>query len=153
MAKPLSDKQQRFVTEYLVDHNATKAAMRAGYSEKTAQQQGSRLLCNVVVKEAIAEGQQQLVERIEYDAQCLLEDMIDVLVVAKRRAMDEGDAQQITAFRGLADSVGKHVDVQAFRERLDVNVKTDHAEILEAAVQRAAIASQTRKTLTLENES
>ena len=50
----MNARQQRFVTEYLVDLNATQAAIRAGYSPKTAQQQGSRLLTNVVVKQAIA---------------------------------------------------------------------------------------------------
>ena len=54
MAK-LTDKQQRFVDEYLIDLNATQAAIRAGYSAKTADQQGSRMLANVKVKQAIAE--------------------------------------------------------------------------------------------------
>jgi len=53
----ITSKQQRFVTEYLIDLNATQAAIRAGYSRKTAQQQGSRLLTNVVVKRAIAAHQ------------------------------------------------------------------------------------------------
>jgi phage terminase small subunit len=38
---PLTDKQKRFVTEYLVDLNATQAAIRAGYSQKTARSVGS----------------------------------------------------------------------------------------------------------------
>jgi phage terminase small subunit len=50
----LSEQQQRFVQEYLVDLNATKAAIRAGYSAKTAQEQSSRLLSNVMVAEAVA---------------------------------------------------------------------------------------------------
>ncbi len=50
----LTPKQHRFVTEYLVDLNATQAAIRAGYSPKTAPQQGSRLLRNAVVQQAIA---------------------------------------------------------------------------------------------------
>ncbi|MCF2569529.1 terminase small subunit [Mediterraneibacter glycyrrhizinilyticus] len=54
MAK-LRDKQQRFVDEYLIDLNATQAAIRAGYSVKTANEQGSRLLANVSVQTAIAE--------------------------------------------------------------------------------------------------
>lgn len=45
----LSFKQQAFITEYLRDFNATQAAIRAGYSERTAQEQGSRLLSNVMV--------------------------------------------------------------------------------------------------------
>ena len=48
MAK-LTEKQQRFVEEYLVDLNATQAAIRAGYSVKTADVQGSRMLRNVKV--------------------------------------------------------------------------------------------------------
>ena len=40
----LTEKQQRFVEEYLIDLNATQAAIRAGYSAKTADQQGSRML-------------------------------------------------------------------------------------------------------------
>jgi len=54
MAK-LTRKQQRFADEYLVDANATQAAIRAGYSEKTAYSQGQRLLKNVEVKKYIDE--------------------------------------------------------------------------------------------------
>ena len=62
MAK-LTDKQQRFVDEYLIDLNATQAAIRAGYSTKTADQQGSRMLANVKVKQAVAEKQAQRSKR------------------------------------------------------------------------------------------
>jgi phage terminase small subunit len=56
----LNEKQQRFVDEYLIDLNATQAAIRAGYSAKTADVQGSRMLGNVKVQQAIAE---QMAER------------------------------------------------------------------------------------------
>jgi len=49
----LNPKQQRFVEEYLLDLNATQAAIRAGYSAKTAQEQSSRLLSKVIVSKAI----------------------------------------------------------------------------------------------------
>ncbi|HRN77172.1 terminase small subunit [Ottowia sp.] len=52
---PLTPKQQAFVAEYIVDKNGTQAAIRAGYSEKTAQEQASRLLSNVMVQNAIEE--------------------------------------------------------------------------------------------------
>lgn len=55
MAK-LTEKQQRFVDEYLIDLNATQAAIRAGYSAKTADVQGSRMLGNIKVQQAIAEA-------------------------------------------------------------------------------------------------
>ena len=51
----MTAKQKRFCDEYLIDLNATQAAIRAGYSEKTANEQGARLLANVSVKEYIAE--------------------------------------------------------------------------------------------------
>ena len=51
----LNDRQQLFVTEYVKDMNATKAAERAGYSKKTAYSQGQRLLKNVEIKKAIDE--------------------------------------------------------------------------------------------------
>ena len=44
----LSDKQEMFCKEYLVDLNATQAAIRAGYSRNTAQPASSRLLLNVM---------------------------------------------------------------------------------------------------------
>lgn len=49
----LTPKQSRFVDEYLIDLNATQACIRAGYSAKTAEQQGPRLLGNVGVSAAI----------------------------------------------------------------------------------------------------
>lgn len=50
----LSNKQRMFVEEYLRDFNATQAAIRTGYSPHTANEQGSRLLANVSIKEAVA---------------------------------------------------------------------------------------------------
>ena len=49
----MTPKQQCFVDEYLIDLNATQAAIRAGYSPRTANEQGARLLANVSVKNAI----------------------------------------------------------------------------------------------------
>lgn len=61
----LTPKQQRFVSEYLIDLNATQAATRAGYSPHTANEQGARLLANVSVALAVAEAQQARSERTE----------------------------------------------------------------------------------------
>ena len=67
MTKQLVPKIDRFVDEYLVDLNGTQAAIRAGYSEKTAAQQASRLLRNVKVQQAIATRQRELAERRGWD--------------------------------------------------------------------------------------
>ena len=61
----LNEKQQRFCDEYLIDLNATQAAIRSGYSKKTAYSQGQRLLKHVEIKAYIdarmAEKQQELI--------------------------------------------------------------------------------------------
>ena len=56
MSKDLTAKQRRFVEEYLIDFNATQAAIRAGYSVRTAQQMGSENLSKPVIAAAIHEG-------------------------------------------------------------------------------------------------
>ena len=53
-AHGLSPKQQRFVEEYLIDLNATQAAIRAGYSPKTANHNVGRLMVNDGIRDAIA---------------------------------------------------------------------------------------------------
>ena len=74
----LTAKQERFVAEYLIDLNATQAAIRAGYSEKTAQQQGSRLLLNVVVQEAIAKGQNKTAEKLKITKDRIVEELAKI---------------------------------------------------------------------------
>lgn len=71
-SRPLTPKQQRFVAEYLIDLNATQAAIRAGYSAKTAEQQGPRLLGNVGVATAIAAGMRARSEQTGIDAKWVL---------------------------------------------------------------------------------
>ena len=56
----LTEKQKRFVAEYIKDYNATQAAIRAGYSEQTAYSQGNRLLKKVEIKKAIKELQEEI---------------------------------------------------------------------------------------------
>jgi phage terminase small subunit len=64
----LTDKQKRFVAEYLIDLNATQAAIRAGYSEKTARSVGSENLTKPDVAALIKEKQAKVAERAEWSA-------------------------------------------------------------------------------------
>ena len=59
----LTDKQRRFVEEYLIDFNATQACIRAGYSAKTADRIGPELLGKTCVALAIREGMSKIGER------------------------------------------------------------------------------------------
>lgn len=80
----LNDRQELFCLEYIKDLNATQAAIRAGYSEKTAEQQASRLLTIVKIKERLNELQSDRREKLNIDANYVLQrlyeiDQMDVL--------------------------------------------------------------------------
>ena len=68
----MSPKNRQFIAEYLVDLNATKAALRAGYSEKTAYSQGQRLLKNAEIAAAIVKALEERAERTRIDADWVL---------------------------------------------------------------------------------
>ena len=74
MAK-LTPKQERFVQEYLIDLNATKAAIRAGYSAKTARELGHRQLTKVDISRAIEEAQAKRAEHAELTADAVIDEL------------------------------------------------------------------------------
>lgn len=81
-ASGITPKQEAFVREYLKDLNATQAAIRAGYSEKTAQEQGSRLLSNVMVAEAVAKRQDKAAKRAEITVDSLAQELEEARAIA-----------------------------------------------------------------------
>ncbi|MFK0377834.1 terminase small subunit [Pandoraea sp. NPDC090278] len=74
MAK-LTKKQQRFVDEYLIDLNATQAAIRAGYSEKTAYAIGAENLSKPQISEAVAERMKDRERRTEITQDRVLQEL------------------------------------------------------------------------------
>ena len=103
----LTDKQQRFVDEYLVDLNATQAAIRAGYSAKTANEQGARLLANVSVQNAIRERQEVLKMKTEITQEWVVERYRRIVEGCDKRLFfnDDGSVKppsQWSAEMGLA---------------------------------------------------
>jgi phage terminase small subunit len=85
----LNPKQQRFVAEYLIDLNATQAAIRAGYSKKTAKAQGSRLLTHVDVAAAVASGAQKQLQTADLTAARVLEEYRRLAFCDLRAFFDE----------------------------------------------------------------
>ncbi|MED0758654.1 terminase small subunit [Aneurinibacillus thermoaerophilus] len=77
MAK-LNAKQRRFVEEYLIDLNATQAAIRAGYSVKTAEQQGYQLLQKTSVSEAIAKAMAERSKRTSVSQDRIVEQLAKI---------------------------------------------------------------------------
>jgi phage terminase small subunit len=70
--------RDRFSIEYLKDFNATQAAVRAGYSAKTAASQGQRLLKSAAVGEAIAEATERLLKKNEVTVERVLEELAEI---------------------------------------------------------------------------
>ena len=93
MGKPrkgqLPEKMRRFALEYLRDLNATQAAIRAGYKEKTAKAQGSRLLTNVDVQKLIEEGRKEVESQIKFDAARVLQELARIGLCDIGQAFDE----------------------------------------------------------------
>lgn len=89
-AQKLTPKQAEFVRQYLVDLNATQAAIRAGYSEKTANEQGARLLANVSVSQAIAAAQAKREQRTEITADRVVAELAKIAFADPRELMEWG---------------------------------------------------------------
>lgn len=75
---PLSPKQKKFCQEYIVDLNATQAAIRAGYSEKTANEQGARLLANVSIKKFVNDLKDKRAKRTEITADMVVKELAKI---------------------------------------------------------------------------
>lgn len=75
----MNTKQKRFCDEYLIDCNATQAAIRAGYSPKTAKQMGQRLLTFVDLKAYIDEQLERIHNENTADAAEVMEYLTSVM--------------------------------------------------------------------------
>jgi phage terminase small subunit len=79
----LTPKQQRFVEEYLIDLNATQAAIRAGYSPRTAYAIGSENLAKPEIKAALQAGQAAVTTKAKITRDYLIEQANDIMLKAK----------------------------------------------------------------------
>lgn len=91
MAK-LTAKQQRFVDEYLIDLNATQAAIRAGYSTSTANEQGARLLVNVSISSAISQAMAHRSRRTGITQDRVLRELAKIAFVNANDVIDPDSA-------------------------------------------------------------
>lgn len=85
----LTPKQERFVAEYLIDLNATQAAIRAGYSAKTAKQAGSENLSKPDVAEAVQAAMKQREQRTEITQDRVLKELARIAFFDIRRLYRE----------------------------------------------------------------
>lgn len=126
MTQELTAKQALFCEEYLIDLNATQAAIRTEYSEKTANEQGARLLANVSVQEKIAELKAERAKRTEMTQDSVIQELAAVARAEVKgvRAVDKLKALEL---------LGKHLGM--FVERYEVNAAEIEKRIAEAREQ------------------
>ena len=105
----LTPKQQRFADEYLIDLNATQAAIRAGYSPKSAEQQGSRLLSNAKVRAHIDQRMAELSRRTGVTQERIIRELARIAFLDPTRLvnmetaelLDETSADDRAAIAGV----------------------------------------------------
>ena len=125
----LTPKQEAFCMEYLKDLNATQAAIRAGYKETNAKQQGCENLSKPDIADRIAELMEERNKAVKLDAQWVLESAKKVFdrcmqhepVIVGGEPTGEYKFEHSGANKAL-EIIGKHVDVQAFKERVESTV-------------------------------
>ncbi len=135
--RKLTAGQERFVDEYLVDLNATQAAIRAGYSAKTAHSCGPRLLANAGVAAAIALAKQARAEATKIDSEWVLRQAVALyqrcmqeikpaLHPKTRRQLKDDEGNKLFTFNAAAanralELVGRHTDIGAFKDSLEIS--------------------------------
>ncbi len=111
----LTPKQARFVEEYLLDLNATAAAKRAGYSERTAYAQGQRLVKHVEIAAAVQKAQEARSERTKINQDWVIERLVGVYEasmearpVCDKNGEEKGFTFNPTAANRALELIGKH---------------------------------------------
>lgn len=121
----LTPKQERFVQEYLVDLNATQAAIRAGYSEKTADKIGPELLGKTSISAAIRKAQQGRQKRTEITQDMVIEKLAEI---ALGKATDfapegyplvKGATNKTSSQLKALELLGKHLGMFEKRDSYD----------------------------------
>lgn len=122
----LTPKQERFIQEYLIDLNGTQAAIRAGYSAKTANEQAARLLANASIREKVQSAMDKRSETLGIDAQYVLQTIkntIDRCSQAEQVKAADGTVSgeykfDSTAVLKGAELLGKHLKM--FTDKAEV---------------------------------
>lgn len=139
--KKLTDKQEMFCREYLIDLNATQAAIRAGYSEKTARSIGQRMLTNVDIEKRLSELKGDRNERVSVNADYVLDRLIQIDQLDVADILDEnGDLlpvrewskawrTSVNAIEVIQMSKGD-MDIETFLKKVKLPDKLKNLELL-----------------------
>lgn len=112
-ARPLTSRQGLFVGEYVVDLNATRAAIAAGYSEKGARVRGAELLANRNISDEIAQRSGKRLSKLEITADRVLQQLARIAFFDVRKLFNvDGSAKQIRELDADAASVITSLEVR-----------------------------------------
>ena len=128
----LSDKQRRFVDEYLIDLNATQAAIRAGYSAKTAEFQASRLLRYAKVQAFLAERMKAREKRTEITQDRVLNELAKIGFSDLRKVVKWGEGILVRDPETGAQSIANGISLVSSDE-IDDDTAASIAEISQTA--------------------
>lgn len=135
----LTNKQEAFCLEYLIDLNATQAAIRAGYSEKTATEMGYENLSKPHIAEKISKLKHERSEKTKIDAEWVLNQAVKVhlMCLQAEPVMSGGEPTGEYKFDSSGankslEIVGKHVNIQAFidNKRIEHSLSDDFDSLL-----------------------
>lgn len=127
-----NNRQERFAKEYLIDLNATQAAIRAGYSEKTARSQGQRLLTNVDIQTRISELMNERSRRTEITADRVIQEIAKIAFADVSEYMAWNQDGNITMFPSadLDTSV-----IQSIKSNRTLRPIGDEEEVIDASLE------------------
>ncbi|PRY14361.1 phage terminase small subunit [Pontibacter ummariensis] len=97
----LKPKQDRFCLEYIKDQNATQAALRAGYSEKTAYSQGQRLLKNPEVQQQLAALRNQIMQESGVEVKSVVQELVKIAFTNVSDVLQSSDGLKVKPFEEL----------------------------------------------------
>jgi phage terminase small subunit len=113
----LTPKQEQFVAEYLIDLNGTQAAIRAGYSQKTANEQAARLLANVSVAQLIAVRRKEHQANTGITAERVLKEVAGLAFFDVRKLVNaDGSPKRITDLDDETARAIQGIDLQMVKD-------------------------------------
>jgi phage terminase small subunit len=122
----MTPKQERFIQEYLVDGNATQAAVRAGYSEKTAYNIGFENVNKPEIAAAIAKGQAARCERVQVTQDYVI---TRLMLEAEREGEGSSHAARVSALEKLGKTLVMFTDKTEHSGGITVNIPKADADL------------------------
>ncbi len=155
MNNELNDKQRMFCQEYIIDFNGTQAAIRAGYSKKTANEQASQLLAKLNIQAEVKRLLEKRMQKTELSQEYVVDGLKEVAdrclqkkpvtfydrETKQREQLTNEAGEGVWTFdsnganRSL-ELLGKHLGIFNEKLKIDIDFPTSFAELIKAVIQQ-----------------